>query len=187
MTGYEHFEVRITRFLKKEQLFSTSQSLTVMRTVASSSWCDVQPSPPCDVITSGLACRSGPGEVAAGLRLGSHGAVIRRWRCCSVMGLPGKQQLTAGMWAEQAAWCYFHSGGGSLSVDTLSQNLFFFFPSFNSHVSPVRHRRQRIPGQFGKSSSALYESNWGLSRSWERWWIILQFWNVLKNKKCLLR
>lgn len=35
------------------------------------------------------------------------------------MGLPGKQRLTAGMWVEQAGWCYFQSGGGSRSVDTL--------------------------------------------------------------------
>lgn len=57
------------------------------------------------------------GDPAAGLRLRNHGAGMRRWRCCGIMGLPRKQQLTAGMWVEQAGWCYFQSGGGSLSVN----------------------------------------------------------------------
>lgn len=39
------------------------------------------------------------------------------------MGLPGKQQLTAGMWAEQAGWCYFQEWGRVTECQHSFQNL----------------------------------------------------------------
>lgn len=85
---------------------------------------DLAAAPPLyDIIANGLTCGSGPGEAAAGSRRRNHGAAIRRRRRCrSIAGLPGKQQLAAGMWAERAGWRYFQSGGGS-QCRRSSQNL----------------------------------------------------------------